>query len=251
MTARIALHWMEFLIGWAVMLQTVELLCVREVFQADGVWQWEILQSELPHLGWIFRPTPFTLLLALRFLGALLLPLSPDPILPIFLALSSVVVCLRWRGTYNGGSDYMTLLILFALSAARLGASHPHVVAISLGYVAVQSTLSYFIAGVVKLRNPSWRKGRALAQLLNSPLYALPPRARGLSGQRLFCFLGAWAVLLFECGFPLVFVDRKFCFFFLALAGGFHLINVYTLGLNRFFWAWIASFPAIIFLASH
>jgi hypothetical protein len=233
------------------MLQTMELLRVREVFQADGVWQWEILKSELPYLGWILKPSPFRLLLSLRFLVALALPFSPDPILPIFLALSSVLICLRWRGTYNGGSDYMTLLILLALSAARLGANDPRVVAISLGYVAVQSTLSYFISGVVKIRNPSWRTGRALAQLLNSPLYALPTRARGLSRQRLFCFLGAWAVLLFECGFPLAFVERRFCLAFLALAGLFHLINVYALGLNRFFWAWIASFPAIIFLAYH
>jgi hypothetical protein len=26
---------------------------------------------------------------------------------------------------------------------------------------------------------------------------------------------------------------------------GFHCINAYALGLNRFFWAWLAAYPAL------
>src|SRR5581483_232816 len=103
-------------------------------------------------------------------------------------------ICLRWRGTYNGGSDYMTLLILLTVSAASLSGDHPRVVSVALGYIAIQSALSYFIAGIAKIRHREWRTGEALSRLLNSPVYATPESARAISHNRAFCFAGSWAV---------------------------------------------------------
>ena len=34
----------------------------------------------------------------------------------------------------------------------------------------------------------------------------------------------------------------------LALAGLFHLANACLFGLNRFFWTWLAVYPAIVWL---
>jgi hypothetical protein len=240
-------------------LQSLELLspAVRRSYGlggCDGVWDWEILKPEIPWMGFVLKARPFTALLALRLMAAVALPFSTSSaisaIICIFLALSTALVCLRWRGTYNGGSDYMTLLILLALSLAFSATTHRFAASAALGYIAVQSTLSYFVAGVAKIRHREWRSGEALAQLLGSSLYGLPQLARDASAHRGFCRVAAWAVLLFECGFPFVLLGQWFCLALLAVGLLFHLANVYALGLNRFFWAWLASYPAILYVAS-
>jgi hypothetical protein len=249
-----AARWCERAVALAVLLQTVELLQLRRSLADDGIWRWPLLRREhaaFPApLRWLFALLlpyrPFLGLLWLRLAAALALLAFSRSELLVFLALGQVAIGVRFRGSFNGGSDSMTVLILFGLSLAA--STRPELLGTKAGlaYIAVQLTLSYFIAGVAKLKEAAWRDGSALAGFLSGSAYATPGWAQRLAAPALRRPL-AWSVIGFECGFPLAWLDPRVCLLLMAAGAGFHVLNAYVFGLNRFLFAWLAAYPALLF----
>jgi hypothetical protein len=170
---------------------------------------------------------------------------SPLPLLA--LALHSLLVLRRFQGPYNGGSDRMGLLALWCLALFHLlPAGQPRELA--FGYLGTQLTLSYFISGWVKLVNPDWRSGRALGQVFAFSAYPVSESLRGWAARPRTMRALSWAVILFELGFPLTLVSTPSLTVGLIIAAAFHLANACLFGLNRFFWTWLAVYPAIVWL---
>jgi hypothetical protein len=236
----------------SVALQTVELLAVRTSLSERGVWRFSTLAAELSELprplAWLLRCLSyraFLVLLAAQLAACVwLLARGPSPVLLVPLA-TTLLICVRFRGSFNGGSDAMTVLVLLGLSAGALFPSRPRAALGGLGYIALQTTLSYAAAGVIKLQQPSWRRGHALASFFELPRYGAPAAARALAARPALGRAAAWGVLAFECAFPLALLGPQLCGPFLALALGFHLLNSALFGLNRFLWAWAAAYPAV------
>ena len=151
----------------------------------------------------------------------------------------------RFRGPYNGGADKMLLLAITCVTLARL---LPSLAEMVLAYLAVQLGLSYVVAGWVKLCNPDWRTGTALAEVFAYSVYPSSDGVRALADRRRLMQIGSWAVIGFELAFPLALLSQQMLALALCLAAGFHLANAVLFGLNRFVWAWIAGFPALIWL---
>lgn len=245
----------EKLIALAVMLQTVELLQLRHTFADDGIWQWRLLKPEyeifpapIPRLlDALLRYRAFLVVLGLRLLAAVAMLAFSQITLTAILLCSTVLICLRWRGTFNGGSDYMTIVVLSSLLVAQLFDRSPMVTLGCLWYIALQSCLSYFIAGVVKLRRASWRTGRALPGFLAAGVYGRGGFERVLITRPILTLLLSWFILLFECLFPLAFLHQSLCAAFIGCAALFHLANVAVFGLNRFFFVWVSTYPALLF----
>jgi hypothetical protein len=248
-----AFGWMEKLIAWAVALQTLELLQIRSSFGAEGIWSWQVVRREFSQMPRMMRASldtllgdrGFLILLGARLPCALAAVLSPHPLLWGFLLLSTILISVRWRGTFNGGSDYMTLIVLMAVTVSHIWQDHPRVQMGCLWYVALQTCLSFFVAGTVKLKKREWRDGTALRGFLASSYYGAPGTLGTLTRRPGLMRLAAWAALTFECAFPLSLVDPRICAGMIALAALFQLANVYAFGLNRFFWAWAAAYPAL------
>lgn len=245
----------EMMIAWAALVQSFELLLIREVYSERGIWRWSILRDEcsvLPPLvrrvlDRIFAYEPFLVLIGLRAAAAAAMLFLPSALLTGFLFFTTVLICIRWRGTFNGGSDAMTVVVLSALFVARLVPSAP---AVSLGclyYIAVQSVLSYTIAGIIKIKEPEWRSGSALEAFLSVGVFADALPARIVRASPRSVQLMSWAVMLFECFFPVALVSRHAAVILMVIAGAFHFGNVAVFGLNRFFFVWIATYPAIYF----
>ena len=57
-----------------------------------------------------------------------------------------------------------------------------------------------------------------------------------------------WLVLGFECGFPVALASPTGCVVWLAFGAGFHVVNAIVFGLDRFLWAWLAAYPALVWL---
>lgn len=163
------------------------------------------------------------------------------------LALLSLVMLRRFQGPYNGGSDRMGLLALWCLTLAQVLPAGP-AREIAFGYLCAQLVLSYFIAGWVKILNPDWRNGRALRQVFAFSTYPVSESLRGWAERPRVMRAMSWAVMLFEIGFPLTLISQPTLAVGLALAAAFHLANACLFGLNRFFWTWLAVYPAIIWL---
>jgi hypothetical protein len=61
----------------------------------------------------------------------------------------------------------------------------------------------------------------------------------------------AWAFILWECSFPLAMAGPRCAIAACSVAAVFHFLVFRFFGLNRFFWAWVVSFPAIIYCSAH
>ena len=159
----------------------------------------------------------------------------------------SLLILTRFQGPYNGGSDRMGLLALWTLIAAQLLPTQP-AREIAFGYLGLQLTLSYAVAGGVKLINPDWRSGRALSDVFRFSAYPVSEALRGWADRPRAMQALAWAVIALELAFPISLITRPTLIAALTLAGLFHLANACLFGLNRFFWTWLAVYPAILWL---
>jgi len=170
---------------------------------------------------------------------------SPWPL--VGLALLSLLILQRFQGPYNGGSDRMGLLALWCLMLARLMPT-PALQEVFFGYLGAQLILSYVMSGGVKVINPDWRSGRALAHVFRFSAYPVSEDLRAWAKRPRVLLAMSWAVMLFELAFPLTLLSRESLIVGLVIAATFHLANACLFGLNRFFWTWLATYPALLWL---
>lgn len=215
--------WVGRLIAVAVCLQTLELFWIKP-------WNWTRLRGEIP---WIWRPWLQCngCLLFSRLMAAVLALAFPNPLWIGIVWLATWGVAIRWRGTFNGGSDAMTFQILLAWLVFSL---FPQFEGVCLLYVVLQLILSYGVAGWAKLINPEWRRGEALLTFLRDHGIEVSPR---------FTLVASWILIGFEIGFGFALVMP---WPFVAVGLLFHLTNTYVFGLNRFFFVWLAAYPALL-----
>lgn len=170
---------------------------------------------------------------------------APWPL--VGLAAISLVTLRRFQGPYNGGSDRMGLLALWCLVLAQV-LPHEKARELAFGYLGAQLVLSYFIAGWVKISNPDWRNGQALRQVFSFSAYPVSESLRSWAARPGVLLTMSWAVMALEIVFPLTLISQPALIAGLAATAAFHLANACLFGLNRFFWTWLAVYPAIIWL---
>ena len=253
-----AVRCLEWLLAWSLGLQTLEFLRIHRSGVVERIWHWPDQKDDVPDrprwlkalLGHLFQPPVHQAHLWLRL--AVLVHMAWNGSQAwhfLFLFLSAVVVLIRWRGAFNGGSDFMTLVVLTGgLLAHGVGLwAHP-----SLGwqaglwYICIHAISSYFMSGWVKLKHAPWRSGQALTVFLGNAIHG-PLPARSPFRKPWLARLSAWAFILWECAFPLALAGPVQAQVMCALAGVFHFLVFWHFGLNRFFWAWVTCFPAVIY----
>ncbi len=162
------------------------------------------------------------------------------------------VVFLSIKKHFNGGSDALNVLLLLALGIASI-TDDINIKRGCLYFIAVQLVLSYFVAGFVKIKEPTWRNGLALQDILDSSTYPINPQFLKLfnsfQNRKQLSILISWSIILFELSAPLSFFSLKFCLFFLFCGFLFHFMNSWILGLNRFLLVWTSAYPALVFLS--
>ena len=256
--AEVAWLWTERALAIALAQQTIELLLIRRAYRDDGIFRYATLKPEIDVLPWPLRVVFVPLLRYRVFLTGLWLRLlalgwllvgDPPAALVGLLLLTQLAIGVRFRGTFNGGSDTMTTLLLLALWCSRLSPS-TWVAKASLLYVAVQLTWSYVIAGIAKLRQRDWWSGAALRAFVETERYGAPSWAKRAVARVPGFRLASWSVLAFECGFPLAWWRPEPCVLLLATGFAFHLGTWLLFGLNRFVFAWLAAYPAMIFASA-
>lgn len=256
MSEQLCRLWTERLLALALLLQTIELWQLRAVWSDTGVWRWSILRQEHDALPLPLRAAfslilpcrAFSFLLGVRALSCLFLALGWGLVAPLLLV-TQLAIGVRFRGTFNGGSDYMSVVVLLGLSVAELGHVSPLLVKAGFAYVCVQLVLSYFIAGVVKIVRADWRNGRALSRLVASNRYGAPAWLASVLSNPAMARAASWSVLLFEVSFPVSLFCDGFSLVWLVLGALFHAANVAAFGLNRFFFAWLSAYPALLYFS--
>lgn len=245
-----ALRGMEMIVAIAVLQATLELLATRRDFSDTGTWRWATLSREMPSLAPLFRYRPFIALLLVRLFAAVLLLAGVRGAVAPTLWITSLLVNIRFRGTTNGGSDMMVMVVLAALSVAHLVPASNVAQQGAVLYVAAQAFMSYFIAGVAKAASVAWRDGSAMRSFVRTPHFAVPSRLAEMLATPTVARAASWIVIAFECAAPVALLQPVACATYLAVALAFHLSNAWAFGLNRFVFAWAASWPALLYASS-
>lgn len=245
----------EVLCGINLLIQGWEYWRLRGIQSADAPWSWLVQGQDVPS-GWIhrlldvlFEDKVHHAHLLLRLVMALWLVVMGSSLgVVLVLWLGQIAWMIRWRGAFNGGSDFMTQVVLtgMLLAHALLGLGMgPLSWALGLGWIALNATTSYVIAGGVKWLQPQWRNGTALPVFLDTGLHGPLPE-NSIFRRPWVAKCAAWSFMAWEATFPLAFISVELALLECAVALFFHLLVFRFFGLNRFVWAWLASFPAII-----
>lgn len=162
-------------------------------------------------------------------------------------ALGVYMTAVRCGGSYCGGADSMQL---YTLIGVGLSATLPFPFSrFGLALVMVQVTLSYAIAAYVKVTNPEWRSGRAVAKIPDLAEYEVPARWSRIIKMRsraiAWLTIGLEAVLAGGLWASVGAFHPWAVGALLGLGAAFHLGNFVLLGLNRFFWSWTAAYAVV------
>lgn len=240
-----------FLTSLILLLQSLEYLLLRPFWVRGGSWQWDIVKHSYSRLQQLLlnpflKDSSFFSVQILSALSSVLLLYTNNYFfLPILCSTTLLTWC-RFRGAFNGGSDYVTGMLLLVLTMAFF---FPHYQKYFLSYLAVQIIASYFVAGISKLRSPTWRSGEALSWVLSTSNYPIPKQLRfyDFSKSQLQCL--SFALIGFELMSPIVFFSPTAAKVYLLLALVFHFITFMVLGLNRFVFAWLATYPIVLWFS--
>lgn len=251
---------LECLLAISLLVQSVEFLRMQRIQRHGSVWDWQVQQAELAHAaGWLqklfgllYRDRVHHLHLIVRVALAASLFYGVSLISSLVLFASTLVLLIRWRGAFNGGSDFMTVVVLTGVLIAQIAALFVGPVLAwkaGLWYITIHTMSSYFLSGSVKLLSSDWRNGRALPYFLDGAVYGTL-HANSIFHKKPLAALCSWAFIVWECSFPLVLAGPAWAIAWCVCAALFHFLVFWHFGLNRFFWAWLASFPAIIYCST-
>ncbi len=254
-----AIRATEWLFAWSLAIQTLEYLRMGLATADHNFWSWQIQRADIPNkavrtlFDVLFKPHVHRWHLVLRLLAAVVLVVQGATLpLMLFLFFGNLLILIRWRGAFNGGSDFMTLVVLTGLLIAQVigkwGDEHLGWQA-CFWYIAIQAITSYFMSGSVKLLRREWRNGSAMTIFLNAAIYGPLSANHPLRNQWL-AMLGSWSFIVWEILFPFSLLDPRLAAIFCAVAALFHFLVFWFFGLNRFFWAWLCAFPAIIWCSA-
>ncbi len=200
----------------------------------------------------LFNDKSFRLILIIQLILSLVLPFlgyfSYD--LSVFLLLELLCLALFSIRTPYGldGAHHMNLILIGSLCLTSFFDIHSKIALFCMWFVSAQIILAYFIAGIKKLLSPIWYSGDALTFIFRTEAYGHPWMYRLIEKRPILRKSLAWGVISFETLFPLVAFGNSFTIgLFLSIGIVFHLMNAFLLGLNNFTFAFIATYPILVF----
>lgn len=164
-----------------------------------------------------------------------------------FLLLFNILVTIR--SPYGlDGAHQLSFLLLLSLTIATFFGVDSAIGITCLYFIAFQLVASYVIAGVAKAISPLWRGPYALLLIFSTSIYGNNFIFYQLKQHKKFATLLSIFIIIFEVGFiTTLLLPLKYAIFFCLAGFGFHLFNAIFMGLNNFFFTFIAAYPALIF----
>lgn len=256
------LYWCGAIVGMAVVIPSLETLRAWRDYTAGGIFDGRqlarltILDYSPPArrlLGWLFTtPALLALTVARLICGVVLLWPMTNPA-PRGVAAATAFLLggvLTWRNRFGtDGADQMVAIVLAGVAVGSLFPPRDLAVRVALGFIAVQACLAYGVAGIAKAMSPVWRSGQVISGIMATETWGSHSFAAWLASSRGASLVVCWMVIAAECAFPAVVIAPTWLV--VALLGWgltFHVMCAVTMGLNTFFWAFVAAYPAILYI---
>ena len=241
-----------------IIIDMMETLANRAEYSSHGVYGWPVRRT---FRSWtmrspiaactdaIFSSPRYLLLVVFELMCAVLLFLTmwKGVSASVLLSLLGAQFLLKFRNGVFGieGSDQMHFLILIGATIFYLF-SDPLARTAAVFFIAGQAMVAYAASGLIKLKSPSWRRGTALRDVLNTMSFGDRSAARLILKVPVVSRVMCWVVIGFECLFPLaILMGTKTTLIVLACGVLFHAGTAILMGFNLFFWTFISSYPAI------
>jgi hypothetical protein len=195
----------------------------------------------------------YLLFIALQMIAAVLVIFHLFPSLLgcfiLMILLVHLLSCLRHKAGLDGAQQMQTIifasLLLFYMSSDPLAKTD------CLLFIGLQVLLAYLTAGVVKVKSSAWRSGTALGNILQGARFRNEKVSHMVRKYPLLAKIVCWSIFTGECLFPLlVLTGTQSCLLVLVAGILFHLTIALVMGLNSFFWSFVATYPAVLFLAN-
>lgn len=243
-----------------VILTSLEWLAVRDLFAGSGALGWRVVGSRESVLKreWlsalcarVFGAAGVVVIHVVQIVLALSLAFSAkwsEGLLCVG-CLAFFQLMLTYRNTAGpDGADQMTAITLVALALSRIpGASDTAHVA-ALAFIAGQAGLAYGVAGIAKLFGPKWRNGTAVMEILGTHGHGSRVVSDVFRRSPWLSPAATWLVVAMELVLPLaLFLPLGPCIFLLFCGALFHCGAAIGMGLNNFVYAFLATYPAIVF----
>lgn len=244
----------RILLSIAFILQSLEYLLIRNTFSDIGIWKYKDIKNDFEifpkfvqkTLDLLLNYKVFILIVFFRLLASCFYLFESSLLISILLLIINLLIALRWRGTFNGGSDYMAIIILTSLIIFSLSPNADFGKA-AIYYLSFHLASSYFYAGLVKIRNREWRSGIALKEFMSLTIFKENIDLNKLFSNLSFNKMLSYFIILWELLFPLAFLDKNIAIVMLTIGILFHLFNAYIIGINRFFYIWLAAYPVVFY----
>lgn len=221
-----------------------------------GLNNWEYVQSQVPTKSKFVRSLrdfvakePVFCGLHIGRIGASLILVSPSKnnvartLANLYLVASTATLYpIQLNGT--DGSDQVSFLVHSAAGLGRAGGSERSLRAAS-DFIGSQTVLSYFAGGLTKLPGDDWRSGSAVTKIMRTEtygdlkIYNLLIKHPGLGR------LGSHAAMIWEISFPFMLATRPTALVALCSGVGFHLFNARFMGLWRFLFTFVGTYPSV------
>jgi hypothetical protein len=246
-------------------ISTLEWLANRNQLRPGGLFAWDVIGTRQFLAGKPLRTRVLGRLLAYRrYCLVLLVRVIALAVLPVivWMELRAAIVILltvvvattllvNLRSPYGqDGSDQMFVQIHLPLLLAFLVGT-TLTLKIAIWYIALQACLSYFTSGMAKAVSPMWRGGNVVFRIFNTRTYGYEPVATLLLARPRLTRVVDWSAFTIEMAFPLAIVlGFPAVLFFIAWGVAFHTMNALVMGLNSFFWAFVGTYPAVLYVAA-
>jgi len=253
-----ALRRTELITACGIILACLENLSNPRAFDDDGLMSWQVGRTRFKWtadkradiLNKVMSPPGYQSVIALRMAAAAVV-LSQESerrnkaVAYWILVLTNLLLSLRHN--FGGdGSDHMNMVVSAALAIGSLFPGDARAKEACAWFVTGQSCLSYLASGVSKLTSTYWRNGEAMTGIFRTHTYGDKRLHQVLQKSPLLSKAGGWSVILGEITFPLVLLTpKKIALGILGTGVSFHLGNAVFMGLNRFVWAFSATYPSV------
>lgn len=253
----------RFMVAVSMIISFIEIVSLRDEFKKGGLFNLSLNRNfRNAYLSKSFRPiinlaTNYKSVLITglckAICGTILLFKWTNPLLILVLLIVSTLATLLFHLSMvsgKDGADQMTLCVLFGLVISYYGFWTSNNTIVNIGVLAIvgQSSLSYFTAGVAKLFGKLWKNGDALTLILSTRSFGNSSINKLFLGNIVINKTANYFVIAIEVLFPLaLFLPLPYTLIILGLCVILHISIALTMGLNRFFWSFVATYPCMIY----
>ncbi len=259
MTPELCMELTVLIATAGVLLDSFEILSVYGIYRDSCIFGWPLKSSLfrwwIPGTGkvlnYLYSYSTYRVLLLLGIVSCLLVLLKYSSFYYLVAAIAGIRILSTIRNGFAGSeaADHMLNLVLVCCCAFIIihETSSRYLI---VYFIAAQAVLAYFSAGIVKALKRRWIEGDTLRYILSTSLFRNSAFVKVLCNHPAVEKMICRSVILFECCCPLlVLISVKTCLVFLLLGIIFHASIAIVQGLNLFPFAFLSTYPAILFMS--